>query len=120
MEMSQADSEVEDLLMHTYTNTDDDNVSMIDQGKDQSKGRKRKDGTMRSAKQRDMSHDVGGRRTSSRGKRHYTSTRQSKLYDTVKDNKMARKKIGSATTDVHSNSSSSSKSLRSKTIKKKV
>ena len=30
MEMSQADSEVEDLLMHTYTNTDDDNDSMMD------------------------------------------------------------------------------------------
>ena len=30
MEMSQADSEVEDLLMHTYANNDDDDDSMID------------------------------------------------------------------------------------------
>ena len=67
-----------------------------------------------------MSHDVGGRKSNSRGKqKHYTSTRQSKLYNAVQDNKMAKKKIGSANTDVQSNSSSS-KSLRSKCIKKKV
>ena len=30
MEMSQADSEVEDLLMHTFTNTDDENDSLLE------------------------------------------------------------------------------------------
>ena len=30
MEMSQADSEVEDLLMHTFTNTEDENESVLD------------------------------------------------------------------------------------------
>ena len=30
--MSQAVSEVEDLLMHTFTNTDDENDSILNQG----------------------------------------------------------------------------------------
>ena len=51
MEISQADSEVEDLLMHTYANDDDGNDSLLEQGhQDQPKGRKRKGGAMRSAK----------------------------------------------------------------------